>query len=114
MVTYPAFSHNAIGLEESAISQICDVRLLTGEAEVVMRFQQDEYSALSGGTLVNINFPNGPKVYQKFDNPNQKPSSDLYFDEIAQALVETKRKQKDLIDWVSVAFNDMLDDVPNV
>jgi hypothetical protein len=42
-VVFPIGSHNAEGLEESAVSQLCDVRLLAGEAEVMMRFHQDEW-----------------------------------------------------------------------
>ncbi len=40
-------SHNAPGLEDKAISQICDVRFLTGEADVQMKFDQDELDILS-------------------------------------------------------------------
>jgi hypothetical protein len=114
-VTYPAGSHNALNFTDSAISQICDIRLLTGEANVMMRFKQDEWNALSGGTLVNITFPGEDMaIYQKLNNPELVPSSDIYFDEVAQVMDKNKHKLAKLVDWVQVAFNDMLDGVPNV
>lgn len=38
-VTYPAFSHNAAGMQDTAIKQICDVQLQTGEANVMTQFK---------------------------------------------------------------------------
>jgi hypothetical protein len=112
---YPPFSHNAEGLEDSAITQICDVRFLTGEAEVQMRFLQDEWDALSGGTLVNITFPDSKlSLYNQMQNPQQTPSSEIYYDEVAQVLENHKDKFSELVDWVADSFNDMLDGVPNV
>jgi hypothetical protein len=114
-VMYPPFSHNAPGLESSAITQICDVRFLTGEAEVMMRFAQDEWDVLSGGTLVNITFPEeNLSVYQQMENPLLTPSNQIYFEQIAILLEKNKRKWSLLVDWVADAFNDMLDGVPNV
>jgi hypothetical protein len=124
-VTYPAGSHNAVNLTDSAITQICDVRLLTGEADVMMRFDQDEWNALSGGTLVNITFGAVPgeegeegqdplSIYQKMANPELRPSNEIYFDEVAQMMENTKHKREDLVDWVALAFNDMLDNAFNI
>jgi hypothetical protein len=114
-VLYPPFSHNAPGLESSAITQICDVRLLTGEAEVMMRFAQDEWDVLSGGTLVNITFPEeNLSVYQQLENPLLTPSKDIYYEQIEQALEKNKHDNAQLIEWVKDTFNDMLDGAFNV
>jgi hypothetical protein len=114
-VTYPAGSHNAPDMLDSAVSQICDVRLLTGEASVMMRFDQDEWKALSGGELVNITFPGEDlSIYQQMANPELAPSKEVYFDEVAQIMEKSKHKWEVLVDWVQKTFNDMLDGVPNV
>jgi hypothetical protein len=114
-VTFPAFSHNAIGMEDSAVTQICDVRLLTGEADVMMRFEQDEYGVLSGGTLVNITFPDdGLSIYNTLDNPELTPSSAVFQDQVARVMEAKKRKWVNLVDWVADTFTDMLNGNENV
>jgi hypothetical protein len=114
---YPAGSHNAPGLETSAISQLCDVRFLTGEAEVQMRFMQDEVDGLSTGTLVNITFA-GPddnlSVINQMEYPKLKPSSEIYYDQLAILMEKNKQKWVNLVDWVAEAFNDLLDEIPTV
>jgi hypothetical protein len=47
-IVFAAKTHSAIGFEDVAVSQICDVQMLTGEAEVQMRFDQDEWEIFSG------------------------------------------------------------------
>jgi hypothetical protein len=97
-------------LLDIAVSQICDVRLLTGEADVMMRFDQDEWYALSGGELVNITFPDDNlSVFNQMSNPHLHHSEYLYFDEIAQVMEKSKHKWQRLVNWVQTTFNDMLD-----
>jgi hypothetical protein len=64
-VIFPIGSHNAKGFEDSAIHQLCDIRLLAGEAEVMMRFHQDEWYILflliiSGMRLMVENLSTSP------------------------------------------------------
>jgi hypothetical protein len=93
-VTFPANSYNAKGLENSAVSQLCDIRLF----EVMMRFKQDEWyclilthlfrHALNGGELINVTFPGeNLTIYNSIANKNALPhSDDIYFDEVAEHL----------------------------
>jgi hypothetical protein len=114
-VIFPAFSHNAPGLENSSISQICDVRFLTGEAEVQMRFEQDEWDILSSGNLVNITFPaDNLSVYNQKQKPLLTPSNRIYYDQIAIILEKEKHKWAELIERVATVVNDMLDGVSEV
>jgi hypothetical protein len=124
-VRYPIGSHNAPGLNGSAIHQICDVRLLAGEAEVMMRFEQDEWyslpysftyrNALSGGSLINITFPGEDlSIFQSIANPELTPSSDIYFEKIAAIMEPNKHKWAKVTEWAGTAFGNMLDGVPNI
>jgi hypothetical protein len=102
-------------LEESAVSQICDVRFLTGEAEVQMRFDQDEVGILSTGTLVNITFPeDNLSVINQMEYPLLAPSSKIYYDQLAIILEKDKHKWAVLTDWVSMALTDIMDGVHDV
>lgn len=52
-------------------------------------------------------------MYHQQDNPDLKPSSDVYFDQVSDAMTDSSRKWAKLVEWVSVAFGDMLDGVPS-
>jgi hypothetical protein len=92
------------------VSQICDIQFLTGEAEVMMRYRQDELRILNAGTLVNITFPGEDlAVYQQLENEELEPSSEIYFDQIALVLQKNKYKWEKLVDWVATAFSEILD-----
>jgi hypothetical protein len=114
-ITFPPNSHNTPGLEASAISQLCDVRFLTGEAEVQIRFTQDKYDILSGGELINITFPDDNlSIFNELANPDLPPSTDIFYDEVAAVLEKSSHKWMELVDWVSVTFGFLLDDIATV
>lgn len=86
-VTYPAFTHNVAKWHDSAIKQTCDIKMVTSEANVMTRFykvqpidliKQDELDVMSGGSLVNITFPEDLTVYNQLENPGYQPSSKIY------------------------------------
>jgi hypothetical protein len=65
--------------------------------------------------FVNIIFSDDNlSIYNQMRNPKLKPSSEIFYDEVALVLEKNKHKWAALVDWVADAFNDMLDGVPNV
>ena len=79
-----------------------------------MHFDIDEWDALSGGSLVNITFPEEHlSILNQMSYPKELHSEEIYYDQLALVMEKHKHERQDLVAWVADAFNDMLDGVDN-
>lgn len=110
-VVYPPNSHNFAELSDSAIMQVCDMRIRTSVGDVMLQFQIDDYGVVSGGEIINITLPNYFTILKDAGVNGAVP---YYYDQLAEAMFERHAEWARLLKWLEILHRETFNGVPKI
>lgn len=113
-VTVPAGSHSNAEFSDIAITQLCEVKLVTGTGSVQFSFIVDEWAMVTGGQIVNITTTHRVEqttvtALQSIRYPELKGSDEMYYGEFETAFGPDIEIYSNLTDQIASALELVFD-----